>query len=231
LRHQHARDIPVVAVSAFCSELHAEAPRIPIAECILKPATQEHIRRLHLYAAKARNVLRVPPDPIFASCLQLVTLLLDAATLWMLIRSLGATVHFSHVFASFMIANLARTVSFIPGGLGTFEAAAVLMLKIDGVSVAVVCPQHCCFEDLHCSYPWLRDYGFLAASTGIALRSMEFSVAQNPNALGTFAGCELFLHLASRRLSSASTNIGMLKSRGVRRPMQACFALDWRSAC
>jgi uncharacterized membrane protein YbhN (UPF0104 family) len=55
----------------------------------------------------------------------------------MLIRSLGATVHFSHVFASFMIANLARTVSFIPGGLGTFEAAAVLMLKIDGVSVAV----------------------------------------------------------------------------------------------
>jgi hypothetical protein len=37
--------------------------------------------------------------------------------------------------------------------------------------------------------------------------------AQNPNALGTFAGCELFLHLASRRLSSASTNIGMLKSR------------------
>jgi hypothetical protein len=78
----------------------------------------------------------------------------------------------------------------------------------------LICPQHCCFEDLHSSYPWLRTFGFLAASTGIALRSMEFSVAQNPNALGTFAGCELFLHLASRRLSSASTNIGMLKSRG-----------------
>jgi P-type Mg2+ transporter len=29
------------------------------------------------------------------------------------------------------------TVSFIPGGLGTFEAAAVLMLKIDGIPVAV----------------------------------------------------------------------------------------------
>jgi Mg2+-importing ATPase len=74
---------------------------------------------------------------LIASCLQLVTFLLDAATLWMLLRSLGATARLSHVFASFMIANLVRTVSFIPGGLGTFEAAAVLMLKIDGVSVAV----------------------------------------------------------------------------------------------
>jgi len=74
---------------------------------------------------------------LIASCCQLVTFLLDAETLWMLIRSLGATARPSHVFASFMIANLVRTVSFIPGGLGTFEAAAVLMLKIDGVSVAV----------------------------------------------------------------------------------------------
>jgi P-type Mg2+ transporter len=74
---------------------------------------------------------------LIASCFQLVTFLLDAATLWMLIRSLGATARLSDVFASFMIANLVRTVSFIPGGLGTFEAAAVLMLKIDGVSVAV----------------------------------------------------------------------------------------------
>jgi uncharacterized protein (TIRG00374 family) len=74
---------------------------------------------------------------LIASCFQLVTFLLDAATLWLLIRSLGATARLSHVFASFMIANLVRTVSFIPGGLGTFEAAAVLMLKMDGVSVAV----------------------------------------------------------------------------------------------
>ena len=74
---------------------------------------------------------------LIAACFQLVTFLLDAATLWMLIRSLGATARISHVFASFMIANLVRTVSFIPGGLGTFEAAAVVMLKLDGISVAV----------------------------------------------------------------------------------------------
>jgi uncharacterized protein (TIRG00374 family) len=108
---------------------------------------------------------------LIASCLQFVTFLLDAATLWVLIRSLRATADLSHVFASFTIANLVRTVSFIPGGLGTFEAAAVLTLKIDGVSSQLVCRQHSCFEDLPSSYPWLRDFGFLAASTGIALRS------------------------------------------------------------
>jgi len=41
------------------------------------------------------------------------------------------------MFATFMIANLVRTVSFIPGGLGTFEAGAVVMLNLDGISVAV----------------------------------------------------------------------------------------------
>jgi len=35
-----------------------------------------------------------------------------------------------------MVANLARTLSITPGGLGTFEAAAVLMLRLDGVSLA-----------------------------------------------------------------------------------------------
>jgi hypothetical protein len=162
LRHQHARDIPVVAVSAFCSELHAEA-----------------------LASRSLNVFSNPQ----------------------------------------------RRSTSVDCTLGTFEAAAVLMLKIDGVSVAVGLSTALLFRGLTLFLPMAPGYGFLAASTGIALRSMGFSLAQNPNALGTFAGCELFLHLASRRLSSASTNIGMLKSRGVRRPMQACFALDWRSAC
>ena len=72
-----------------------------------------------------------------ASGFQLATFLLDALTLWVLIRSLGAWADPSHVFASFMLANVVRTVSFIPGGLGTFEAAIVLMLRTGGVSVAV----------------------------------------------------------------------------------------------
>ena len=67
---------------------------------------------------------------------QLLTFLLDAATLWMLMHSLGGRPAFGSVFASFMIANLFRTMSFIPGGLGTFEAAVVYMLKTGGTAYA-----------------------------------------------------------------------------------------------
>jgi uncharacterized protein (TIRG00374 family) len=70
---------------------------------------------------------------IVASLYQLLTFLLDAATLWILMRSLGGHSSLKNVFASFMIANLFRSISFIPGGLGTFEAAVVYMLKTEGL--------------------------------------------------------------------------------------------------
>jgi Mg2+-importing ATPase len=73
---------------------------------------------------------------VLASGCQLTIFLLDAVTLWALVRSLGSTANPGHVFASFMIANVVRTVSITPGGLGTFETAAVVLLKMDGVSVA-----------------------------------------------------------------------------------------------
>ena len=72
-----------------------------------------------------------------ASLYQLLTFALDAATLWALIRSVSADAPIANVFASFMIANVLRTVSFIPGGLGTFEAAAVYMLRLNQIHVAV----------------------------------------------------------------------------------------------
>jgi uncharacterized protein (TIRG00374 family) len=80
-------------------------------------------------------VRNVKVQALAAIC-QLITFLLDAVTLWTLVRSLGADLSLSYAFASFMVANLVRTLSFIPGGLGTFEAAAVLMLRLGGLSVA-----------------------------------------------------------------------------------------------
>jgi Mg2+-importing ATPase len=41
------------------------------------------------------------------------------------------------VFASFMVSTLLRTISIVPGGLGIFEAASVMTLKLAGVSVPV----------------------------------------------------------------------------------------------
>jgi uncharacterized membrane protein YbhN (UPF0104 family) len=68
---------------------------------------------------------------------QLAIFLLDAATVWVLIRSLGYVASPTGVFASFMISSLMRTIGIIPGGLGTFEAASVVTLKLAGVPLTV----------------------------------------------------------------------------------------------
>lgn len=68
---------------------------------------------------------------------QLAIVVLDAATMWMLILALGQAASPTGVFASFMISTLLRTVSIVPGGLGTFDAASVVTLRLAGVPVAV----------------------------------------------------------------------------------------------
>jgi len=66
---------------------------------------------------------------------QAAIFLLDAATMWVLIHAVGSTAPASVVFATFMVANVFRTVSFSPGGLGTYEAASVLTLRLAGVGL------------------------------------------------------------------------------------------------
>jgi Mg2+-importing ATPase len=73
---------------------------------------------------------------LLASGYQLLTFVLDGATLWVLLRSIGEPAPPGYVFASFMVANLVRTLSLIPWGFGTLEAATVLMLRQGGVPVA-----------------------------------------------------------------------------------------------
>ena len=71
-----------------------------------------------------------------ATALQMLIALLDAATVWILLKSLGADASAGAVFASFMIASVMRSIGFLPGGLGTFEAASVGALALVGVPVA-----------------------------------------------------------------------------------------------
>src|SRR5699024_4188884 len=61
---------------------------------------------------------------------------LDAASVWVLIKAVGGSVSATAVFSSFMAATLFRSVGFLPGGLGTFEAASVVALKMTGLPVA-----------------------------------------------------------------------------------------------
>ena len=67
---------------------------------------------------------------------QLVIFLLDAATVWAMLRGIGVSLHPVPVFASFMLSSLARSLGVLPGGIGTFEAASVATLRIVGAPLA-----------------------------------------------------------------------------------------------
>lgn len=72
-----------------------------------------------------------------ASVCQAAVVLLDVATMWALIAALGTRAAPAGVFASFMMSTLLRLAGALPGGLGTFDAASVLTLRLMGVQLPV----------------------------------------------------------------------------------------------
>jgi len=89
-------------------------------------------------ATLQQGISRLPLRPLLL--VQLVTLhaciiLLDAATLWTILRALGESAPFIPVFASFVMASVVMSVSPVPLGLGTFEAACVAMLHGAGIGL------------------------------------------------------------------------------------------------
>jgi glycosyltransferase 2 family protein len=59
--------------------------------------------------------------------------LLDAATLWAMLRAVGQQVSFLATFPSLVVSSMVATFGLVPSGLGTFEATCVLMLRTLGV--------------------------------------------------------------------------------------------------
>jgi Mg2+-importing ATPase len=70
-----------------------------------------------------------------ATALQAGIFLLDAATLWAMLRALGTTVHPLTTFVALVMASIAGTLSFLPGGIGSFEAGSTTTLALLGVPV------------------------------------------------------------------------------------------------
>lgn len=68
-----------------------------------------------------------------STLVQLAVFALDGGTLWAMLRGVGFQAPASRVFAAFVMASAAGTVGFVPGGLGTFDAACVGMLVLVGV--------------------------------------------------------------------------------------------------
>lgn len=64
-----------------------------------------------------------------AALFQLAVIALDAMTLMVLVGSLGHAMDYPAAFTAYVMANMAGTVTFIPAGLGTFEAGAVGTLR------------------------------------------------------------------------------------------------------
>ena len=60
---------------------------------------------------------------------------MDAATLDAALRAVGYRAPPDLVFASFSMASITATVSYIPAGLGVFEGSLVALLGILGVPV------------------------------------------------------------------------------------------------
>lgn len=104
------------------------------------------------------RLVRSPSLLTKAIALQVAIVVLDAATVWVLIRALGATAPVDGVFISFMIASLFRTMGIVPGGLGTFEATSVLMLRMVGTDVATALSATLLFRGLSFWLPMVPGY-------------------------------------------------------------------------
>ena len=87
----------------------------------------------------------------------------DAATLWVLIRALGISAAPGR-FASFMLSSLLRTFGFMPGGLGSFEAASVAALTLAGIPVPVALSATLLFRGLSFWLPMLPGLAFARAA-------------------------------------------------------------------
>lgn len=70
-----------------------------------------------------------------ATGLQVAIVTLDAATLWAMLHALGMPVHPLTTFVAVAIASIAGTISFLPGGIGSFEAGCTATLALLGVPV------------------------------------------------------------------------------------------------
>lgn len=93
---------------------------------------------------------------------QAIIFLLDSTTLWLCLLATGVFCDPAEIFASYMFASLFRTLAFLPGGLGAFEAASVLTLKAAGVSVVEGLTATLLFRGLSFWLPMLP--GMLAAT-------------------------------------------------------------------
>lgn len=96
--------------------------------------------------------------------------LLDAGTIWVAARALGADPSVGGVFSSFMVSSQFRTIGIVPGGLGAFEAAPVMSLRSADLPVSADLSATLLFRGLSI---WVPTIPGLIFSRRISARSRE----------------------------------------------------------
>lgn len=114
-----------------------------------------------------------------AGVLHLSIFCLDAATMGCAAAALGAEAAPQSIFIAFMISTLLRTLGIMPGGLGTFEAASVWLLRLLSLPWAAALSTTLLFRGLTLWIPMLPGFHF---SRRVALSLRQAGGHADPSA-------------------------------------------------
>ena len=90
--------------------------------------------------------------------LELAVFVLDTLTLWAIFQALGAPISPIHALVTYMLASAVAMISVIPGGLGSFEAAALAVLHVFGAPFAAAAAAVVLLRVATCLLPMLPGY-------------------------------------------------------------------------
>jgi uncharacterized protein (TIRG00374 family) len=141
-RRGELTDTVLTIATVFC----LVAAVVPITLFWLRGSAAQHLPRFVTRLPPVREVLAAlseAPSSLLSerrllselTLLQVGVFLLDAGTLSMMLFALAAPAKPDIVLASFVVASVAATLGWVPGGLGTFDATCVAMLHWHGVSL------------------------------------------------------------------------------------------------
>ncbi len=83
-------------------------------------------------ASRLRELLADPPLMRRVAVWATLNWLLDAASLWMMLRAFGVSPRVDSLLVAFCIANISAVIPITPGGLGVLDATLVAMLALFG---------------------------------------------------------------------------------------------------
>ena len=83
-------------------------------------------------ASRLRELLADPPLMRRVAVWATMNWLLDAASLWLILRAFGTTARLDSLLVAFCIANVSAVIPITPGGLGVLDATLVAMLALFG---------------------------------------------------------------------------------------------------